>query len=187
MSERRRKLRWIRPNVCVKDIFDIDFLKLWRDGFRALVFDIDHTLTSTKSWRVTVKTRRKLKELQKMGFKIVFLTNTVVPWRKKRARAITESAKIKNVILVCCNLIPFHCKPRCWGFLRACRLAGVAVKKTVMVGDMLLYDILGAQNARYGYTILVEPRGPDNIFIFRSRKKEREIKEWLAEIGLLRS
>jgi HAD superfamily phosphatase (TIGR01668 family) len=181
---KKKRTNLLRPSIHIRNIFEINGRKLWDMGFRVLVIDIDHTLVSTKSWRVSVKTRRKLKELQKMGFRIVFLTNTVVPWRQKRAREIAKSAKI-DVILVCCDF--FHCKPSRWGFEEACRLAGVAAEKAVMIGDMLLRDIFGANKAGYGFTILVEPKGPDNLIIRRSRRKELEIKKWLAEIGLIRS
>jgi len=117
-----------------------------------------------------------------MGFQIAFLTNTVVSWRGKRAREIAESAKIKSLVLICCN--GSHCKPKPWGFEEVCRLAGISADQAIMVGDIIQRGIKGAQKAGFGYTILVKPHGPDNIFIRRCRRKELEIKEWLEEIGL---
>lgn len=176
-------MRRICPSICVQDIFHIDYQSLWEQGFRVLVFDLDHTLLPCSKRRLTAKTRRKLRELHNMGFKIVFLTNTVISLREKRAREIAKSAKNKKVILVCCN--GFHCKPRQWGFDEACLRAGVQAERAVMVGDMLWRDIEGAQHAGFGYTILVKPHGPDNIFTIRCRRNERVIKRWLAERGLI--
>lgn len=175
-------MKRICPSICIDDIFSIDYLFLWKQGFRLLVFDLDHTMLPCSKRRLTVKTRRKLRELHEIGFQIAFLTNTVVPWREKRARDIARSAKIKKVILVCCN--GFHCKPRPWGFNEICRIAGILPDKAVMIGDMLWRDIEGAQKAGFGCAILVKPHGPDNIFIRRCRRKELEIKKWLEEIGL---
>lgn len=174
-------MKHIRPSYCVDTIFHIDYKSLWQEGIRLLVFDLDHTLLSTKSRRLSVQTRRKLRELKTMGFEIAFLSNTVVPWRQKRVREIVASAKIK-VVCVTCNY--FHCKPNRWGFDEVCKLSGITAENAVMIGDMLLRDIFGAQQAGYRLTILVKPHGPDNIFLLRCRRQERKIKTWLAEIGL---
>lgn len=178
-------MRRICPSICIDDIFLINYLSLWKQDYRLLVFDIDHTLLPCGLRRLSVRARRKLRELHEMGFQIAFLTNTVVPWRQKRAREIAASAKIRSIVLVCCN--GFHCKPRRWGFDEVCGVSGISPNKAVMIGDMLWRDIEGAQKAGYGCTILVRPHGPDNIFIRRCRRKELEIKNWLKEIGLLRS
>lgn len=176
-------MKKICPDLFVKDIFHIDYSSLWKQGFRLLVFDIDHTLLPCGPRRLTVDTKRKLRELQRMGFRIAFLTNTVVPWREKRAREIAESAKNKNVILVCCNF--FRCKPSRWGFNEVCLRTGIRAESAVMVGDLLGRDIGGAQKADFGFTVLVQPKGRDNIWVSRSRKKELPTKKWLEEIGLI--
>lgn len=174
-------MRLIRPNVCVEDIFHVDYGSLWRRGFRLLVFDVDHTLLPYNSSKLSRKTRKKLQELRKMGFKIAFLTNTVFQWREKRAREIVDSAKMP-VILICCNF--FGCKPSPWGFNEVCRIVGISAARSVMIGDMLLRDIFGALKANYGFTVLVKPHGPDNIFILRCRRQERKMKAKLAEMGI---
>ena len=173
-------MRCIIPDLFADDIFHIDYELLFKQGFRLLVFDLDHTLISTESSHVSVKTRRLLFKLKKMGFEIAFLSNTVVFWREKRVANIVESTKI-NVFSVCCN--GFHCKPNIWGYEEVCRLTGVESSEAVMIGDMLLRDIFGAIKAKYGFTVLVRPHGPDNIFILRCRIQEKKLLEWLIEIG----
>lgn len=174
-------MKRIKPSTWVNDIFQIDYRSLWNDGYRLIVFDLDHTLLSIKSYRLSVKTRRRLRQIKKMGFQIAFLSNTGIPYRERRVREVVSSVKF-SVISVCCNY--FRCKPRVWGFQKVCHLAGISAEKAVMVGDMLLRDIIGAQNAGYGYTILVEPYGPDHVFLLRCRRQERKIIEWLKEHGL---
>ena len=185
----------MRPDMYVKDVSEIPLAKLKRQGFEIIVLDADHTLLSPKDCRVTNRIKRWFKKASKMGFKIGILSNTVVSLREERIEKIVASAEIP-IFSVCCNLIEFRIKPfrirlhlrqlkpYGYGFDRICQLAGVSASKAVMAGDTLYYDIWGGQKAGFGFTILVRPNGPNNLWVLWRRLKERKpIKRFIEQFG----
>ena len=111
----------------------VDIDSLWSVGFRGLIIDVDNTLLGFDSeepapdvlqWIITAKAR---------GFRLVLLSNNF-------------SARVNRIAaLIACPAVPSALKPLPFGFLRAVRLLGVSVRETLIIGDQLMTDMLGAK------------------------------------------
>lgn len=122
-----------------------EFLR--QHGVRLLLTDLDYTLAPKTVPEPDDAVRAWLAALHEAGVRVVILSNNRSPRRVKR---------------YCAGLgIPFvgHAgKPRAGGYRRAMAEAGVSARETAMLGDKLLTDCLGAQNAGV-LTLMVEPKG----------------------------
>ncbi len=124
------------------DEIPYDRLKLW--GFEVIIFDYDNTLAPLLH-QIQNEVLNLLKDLIKMGFKIVIVTNasyertkklrSELPEIKVFARARKPGLKVLKLALKTVNLPP---------------------TKVVFVGDLFFTDVI-AGNRMGMYTILVEP------------------------------
>ena len=116
-------------------------------GVKLLLTDLDFTLAPKSVKEPDDAVRAWLSALHEAGVRVVILSNNRSPRRVKR---------------YCAGLgIPFvgHAgKPRAGGYRRAMADAGADARETAMLGDKLLTDCLGAQNAGV-LTLMVEPKG----------------------------
>lgn len=132
------------PREYVSSIYHIDAARLWQLGKRAILTDLDNTLTTWNSPVATPKLAAWLKMVKEMGFKVCILSNN------DRLR-VTEFARPLGLLA-----LEQARKPRKTGFIRALDMLHVAAGETVMIGDQIFTDILGGN--RMGlYTILVQP------------------------------
>jgi HAD superfamily phosphatase (TIGR01668 family) len=135
----------IRPTYIINgDITDIDLDKLFADGVRALILDLDSTLVAPRSGIVTQEVADWLSSA-KSKFKMTVLTNNLKHEYFEQVAAILQIPIMGKAV-----------KPRRGGFLKAAKDMNVAPDKVAVVGDRPLTDILGG--ARAGMkTILVLP------------------------------
>ncbi len=132
------------PTEYVSSIYHIDISRLWDEGKRAIITDLDNTLVKWNAPSATPKLVSWLKMVQDTGFKVCILSNN------DRLR-VTEFAKPLGL-----NALDMARKPRHQGFERALHLLQVSAKETVMIGDQVFTDILGG-NRMGMYTVLVVP------------------------------
>lgn len=143
-------MRFLRPNEHALSVHWIDYVRLFRHGYRALLFDLDNTLCLWRAGELGGATRKLLRKLLNQGFRIAVLTNASLPKDHPVAQALAELG------------IPFLVrakKPLPFAFWRALSLLAVQKKEAVVIGDQLLTDVLGGKLAGL-YTILVEPLSP---------------------------
>jgi hypothetical protein len=137
-------MRRLRPHETVDTLFDVDYDRLYADGKRALIFDLDDTLGPHRMDRISPAVERLLCDLATRGFAIGVLTNRrfagndpVVRWLSSLYPTIHRAGK-----------------PRRAGFIALLRRLGAAPGDAVMIGDRRLTDVFGAN--RLGlYTIRV--------------------------------
>lgn len=131
------------PNAYQKSIYEIDYLKLKKLGYKNLIFDIDNTLMPVNEIKVTNELKELFKKLKK-DFNICIVSNN------NNAR-VDPVKKALNVLA-----ISESNKPQKEAFEQSLRLLKGKKENTVMIGDQMLTDIVGGN--KYGlYTILVEP------------------------------
>jgi HAD superfamily phosphatase (TIGR01668 family) len=132
------------PDLYLTDIFKIPLEQLAAKGKRAMIFDLDNTLTPWNSAELKEEVIRWFAEIQALGFAVCILSNN----HAQRIRNVAERLQI-----------PFVCrgkKPLKKGYLEAMQVLHTSPGDTVMVGDQIFTDILGGN--RLGlYTILVQP------------------------------
>ena len=71
-------LEMFYPDREVKSAYEIDYRKLYEQGYRGIVFDIDNTLVPHGA-PAQEKTVRLFEELRKIGFAVMLLSNNKEP------------------------------------------------------------------------------------------------------------
>ena len=148
------------PRMYKKDIYDIDYKGLYEKGFRAILFDIDNTLT-THGTRADSSNAAFFKNLRDIGFKTCLISNN------KEKRVFPFAKEVNSPYIYKAN------KPSKRGYIKAMELLEVKDTQTVFIGDQIFTDILGANSAGV-YSILVDPISPkEEIQIVLKRYLER--------------
>jgi hypothetical protein len=155
----------LHPNYFYDSIFQIPYEKLYAQGIRGLVFDIDNTLGMYEEKRPAMKVAALLKRLQGMGFQVGLLSNNGA----KRVNAFNEFLKLPVASMAL--------KPSTAALRRVIGEMQTAPDATALIGDQLLTDVWCGKRAGM-MTILVKPISDKDIFTIK-------IKRWV-ERRLLR-
>ncbi len=134
------------PDTRAASAYDIDYEKLYRDGYRGLIYDIDNTLVPHGA-PANARAEALFARLRKIGFSCCLISNN-------HADRVEMFNKNINVDFVC----DAH-KPSPKNYRRAMEIMGTNEKNTVFIGDQLFTDIWGAKRAGI-HNILVGPIDP---------------------------
>jgi len=119
------------PYEYVDSVFSIDYTKLYAQGYRALIFDIDNTLVHHGD-DSTSEIDNLFLHLHKTGFKTLLLSNN----DDERVKRF-----IKNIdTLYICDAN----KPDTTNYLKAIEILQVKKEEAIFIGDQIFTDILGA-------------------------------------------
>lgn len=134
----------IIPDDYVSSIFDIDYNKLYSNGKRLILTDLDNTLISYKATEPTDELYKWKSGLEGMGFEIIIVSNS----GKKRVKHFANMLGIKYVNL--------STKPLKRGFKKALKIASTKYKKeeVVVLGDQLLTDVYGAKRMKLSMVLV---------------------------------
>ena len=113
-------------------------------GIKALVLDVDNTLTADNSQGLEHTVQAWLDEMRAAGIRLTIVSNNTA----KRVRPFAERIGL--------DWVPLACKPLPVGLAVARRRLGVRKNQMAMVGDQIFTDTLGANNAGV-VPMLVEP------------------------------
>ena len=80
------------PDVYISSTYKINFAGYYGLGYRGIIFDIDNTLV-THGAPADERSRKPIKELQDMGFRILFLSNNKEP----RVKMFSDAVKGKYI------------------------------------------------------------------------------------------
>ena len=132
------------PDDYVESTYVIDFRALYSEGYRALLFDVDNTLVPHNA-PADERAKAFFSYVKGLGYKCMFLSNNKEPRVKTFCEAVGGDGYIYKAG-----------KPKATGYLEACRRLDVAPEHTLFVGDQILTDIWGANNAGIR-SVLVKP------------------------------
>lgn len=134
------------PNEYHHTFFDIDFIKLYENGYRLILTDLDNTLISYDEAVANDKIKKKFETLKKIGFEIKLVSNNV-PSRINHFVKDLDVDGFANAR-----------KPLLTGLKRAWKSSQyqTPVANVVVIGDQLMTDIYGANRFK-AYSILVDP------------------------------
>lgn len=148
------------PDRYVVSAYVVDFEKLYEEGVRGLIFDIDNTLVphgEPADQRAVALFQR----LKKIGFRCCLISNNQEP----RVAMFNEPIQVDYV----CNA---H-KPSTKNYRRAMEIMDTDTTNTVFIGDQLFTDVWGAKRAGIP-NILVRPIHPkEEIQIVLKRYLEK--------------
>lgn len=131
------------PDAYLDSTYEIDFDKLYEEGYRGLLFDVDNTLVPHGA-PADERAKKLFAHLKELGFKSCFLSNNQIERVSSFNAAIGEQF-IENA----------H-KPSVKNYFKAMEMLGTDTTNTIFVGDQLFTDIYGAKRAGIR-NILVKP------------------------------
>ena len=148
------------PDRYVASTYVIDFEKLYKNGIRGLIFDIDNTLVPHGA-PADERAIRLFKRLKEIGFSCCLISNN----QEKRVRTFNEPIQVDYVYNA-------H-KPSTKNYKKAMEIMGTDVSDTVFIGDQLFTDVWGAKRTGIP-SILVRPIHPkEEIQIVLKRYLEK--------------
>jgi HAD superfamily phosphatase (TIGR01668 family) len=148
------------PDEYLESTYSIDFDRLYREGYRGLLFDIDNTLVPHGA-PADSRAMELFLHLKELGFGCCLLSNN----QQKRVASFNEQVQVK--------FIENARKPSTKNYIRAMEMLGTQKENTIFIGDQLFTDIYGAKRAGIR-TILVKPIHPkEEIQIVLKRYLER--------------
>lgn len=148
------------PDTYVASTYVVDFEKLYEEGIRGLIFDIDNTLVphGEPADQRAVALFAKLKE---MGFECCLISNNQEP----RVKMFNEKIQV--------NYVYNAHKPSVKNYFKAMGIMGTDQSNTVFIGDQLFTDVWGAKRSGIR-NILVKPIYPkEEIQIVLKRYLEK--------------
>jgi HAD superfamily phosphatase (TIGR01668 family) len=156
-------LKQLLPRQQVDSVYEIVLAELWNKGVRGIITDLDNTLVGAKVPLATPELVEWLKQVQKLGFKVVIVSNN----HKTRVTSFCEPLGIPFIYRAK--------KPTNSAFRRALSIMHLKAEQVAVLGDQMLTDVLGGN--RMGlYTILVQPIAPaDEGFMTRINRRLEKV------------
>ena len=134
------------PDEYVASTYIIPFEKLYEEGYRGVIFDIDNTLVPHGA-PADERARKLFQRLEKIGCASCLISNN------QEARVKMFNQDIQT------NYIYNAHKPSTKNYIRAMEIMGTDRENTLFVGDQLFTDVWGAKRAGI-HNILVRPIHP---------------------------
>ena len=150
------------PHEYVENVFSIYYTKLYNNGYRGIIFDIDNTLAhhhedSTKEIDELFQT------IHDIGLKTILLTNA-------------DEARVKRFIKNIDSL--YICdarKPSVINYLKAIKMLNIQKEEALVIGDQIFTDILGANRSKIDNILVKYMRYPDEVKIGIRRTVEKMV------------
>lgn len=155
-------LKLITPYVYFDGICEIDIKKLENQGVRTLLFDVDNTITTWNCPDIDAEVLAWFRELQASSIRGCIISNNSA----ERLRGIADTFGL--------DFVAKARKPLPFGYKRAMALMGSDRESTMMVGDQLFTDVLGANLAGIR-AILLKPIS--TLHEFRGTRINRQMEK----------
>lgn len=163
----KRLLKKLCPDDIKTSIHEIDYERLWRAGYRTLIFDIDNTLGEWGCDALPERVQAHLRHLDARGFALGFLSNDG-----------GDNRPLLQAQLSPWPVVWHAAKPSTRGYQTIMNLLRSAKTQTAMIGDQLFTDIWGAKRAEL-YAIYVAPVNSQTDSIWA--KLRRPLERWVIE------
>ena len=153
-------MEMLYPDAWVSSTYKIPFEKLYKRGYRGVIFDIDNTLVPHGA-PADERAEALFEHLKELGFEYALISNNKGP----RVQMFNQNIHAYTV----CDA---H-KPSPENYIKAAAIMGLEKNQVLFVGDQIFTDVLGAKLAGI-YSILVQPIHPkEEIQIVLKRYLER--------------
>lgn len=149
------------PSDYYESSYVIDYKKLYEEGYRGIIYDIDNTLVPHGA-PADERSLALMDELRNIGFDITFLSNNKEP----RVSMFNEKIGAKYIYSAE--------KPKAAGYLKAAEDMGCNAKNTLFIGDQIFTDVWGANNAGIrSFLVMPVDKSTDEIQIVLKRMLEK--------------
>ena len=148
------------PGEYLDSAYVIDYAKLYEQGYRGIIFDIDNTLVPHGA-PADKRAEKLFADLKKLGYQCCLLSNNKEP----RVQMFNQKIQVHYI----CKAK----KPHARNYQKAMEMMGTNTGNTFFVGDQIFTDIWGANLAGIR-TFLVKPINPkEEIQIILKRYPEK--------------
>lgn len=171
MIEKLFKIEKYIPYDCYLTIFDIPFNKLYEDGKRLILIDVDNTMLPYDLLSPTDEIKQLFNELKSIGFNIILVSNN----NKTRVGKVAYELDI--------NYVAKAYKPLKGGFKKALKRVNYSKEEVITIGDQLMTDVLGSN--RMGLdAILVKAikRKTEKWYTKLNRKRENNVLKKIEKL-----
>ncbi len=127
-------LEFLYPDEMAENAYEIDYEQLRRDGYRAIIYDIDNTLVEHGA-PADEKSSALIDRLKGLGFAVMVLSNNKEP----RVKSFADAVSIPYIYKA--N------KPSVKQYNAAMVLMGSDASSTLLIGDQIFTDVWGAKRA----------------------------------------
>jgi len=157
------------PDLQVASLTDIPLASLQARQIKALILDLDNTITEWNSNTVHKQVGEWFQNRKQAGFRACILSNN----KEQRCLAVAKHLDIPFIFKAK--------KPRRAAFYRAMEIMQVKPEETAVIGDQIFTDVLGGNRAGL-YTILVTPLARKEFFGTKiSRAMEKMVLKRLKQ------
>ena len=134
------------PDEYMDSAYQIEFARLYQEGYRGVIFDIDNTLVPHGA-PADEQAKALFSQLKELGYQCCLLSNNKEP----RVKMFNDEVQVQYIFKAG--------KPKVSGYERAMELMGTDKGNTLFVGDQIFTDVYGAKRAGLR-TILTRPIHP---------------------------
>ena len=146
------------PTFWLKNVMEIDKKFLKKHHVRALVLDMDNTLSMHDDPSAEDGVLEWLDEMRRLGVKMRVVSNN----NSKRVAPLAKALGL--------DYTANGAKPLTFGVNRAVRAMGAKKSETLVIGDQIFTDVLAGNFAGIR-TVLVEPFHLENKWTFRLKRR----------------
>lgn len=155
-------LKRFYPKEYFDSAYEIDFDRLYQEGYRGIIFDVDNTLVPHGA-PADVRAMSLFAHLKELGYHCTLLSNNKEP----RVKMFNDAVGV--------SYIHKAGKPKPRNYYLAMERMGTDATNTIFVGDQIFTDIYGANLAGIR-SILVKPIHPrEEIQIVLKRYLEKVV------------
>ena len=148
------------PGEYMDSTYEIDFDRLYGEGYRGIIFDIDNTLVPHGA-PADERACKLFAHLKELGYQCMLLSNNKEP----RVKMFNDAVGVSYIFRAG--------KPNTANYKKAMEQMGTTTENTLFVGDQIFTDVYGANRTGIR-TILVKPIHPkEEIQIVLKRYLEK--------------
>ncbi len=164
-------MRGLKPDIYLNHVSEVSPDLLHKRGIRALILDVDNTLTRHNSQVLSKEVADWVALMRQNGMKLMIASNNT-------AARIEPFSKTIGI-----DAIPNSCKPLPIGYRKAQKEWNLPSHEIAVIGDQIYTDITGA-NLCGMLSIMVNCFEPEkNVFFKFKRFLERPVLKHYRKIG----
>ena len=150
------------PYEYVENVFSIDYSKLYKKGYRGIIFDIDNTLVHHGE-DSTKEVDELFQIIHNIGLKTLLLSDN-------------SEERIKRFLKNIDSLYIFNAKkPSVTNFLKAIEMMNIKKEEALVIGDQIFRDIYGANKSGIDSILVKYMRYEDETKIGIRRNIEKAV------------
>ena len=134
----------LKPDIQIRSLADLDLFRLRQKGIKAVLIDLDNTISPWRQNRITREARDFFRRAAAEGIRVILFTNAKEP----RARKAAAAAGLE--------VFPAAKKPFPGSYARIREQLGLKPAQILTIGDQIFTDTLGG-NLAGCTTVLIPP------------------------------